>query len=75
MKKLLICVLSVLIVLSLLAACGKNGGSTEPADDGSNADALSVKTIGEALAFVVRHLRESLCLRDRKGRHLLAPDG
>lgn len=52
MKKLLVCVLSVLIVLSLLAACGKNGGSTEPADDGSNADALSVKTIGEALAFV-----------------------
>ena len=52
MKKGFVFVLSLLIVLSLFAACGKQGSSDPaPTNNGSASDTLSVKTIGEALAL------------------------
>ena len=52
MKKAFVIVLSLLIVLSLFAACGKQGSNDPSASDNVPAsDALSVKTIGEALAL------------------------
>ena len=49
MKKVFVCVLSLIIALSLFAACGKNNGNdTDPTNAAS--DGMSFKTIGEALA-------------------------
>ena len=52
MKKGFVCVLSLIIVLSLFAACGKKE-SNDPtsANNAPAADTLSVETIGEALAL------------------------
>ena len=47
MKKTIVCLLSLLLICSLFAACGKNGGDTAPAP--VNSDDLPFKTIGEAL--------------------------
>ena len=52
MKKGFVCVLSLLIVLCLFAACGKQGSSDPaPTDNVPASDTLSVETIGEALAL------------------------
>lgn len=52
MKKGFVCVLSLLIVLSLFAACGKKGSNDPtPTNNIPASDTLSVKTIGEALAL------------------------
>ena len=52
MKKGFVCVLSLIIVLSLFAACGKQGSSDPaPTNNIPASDTLSVKTIGEALAL------------------------
>ena len=49
MKKVFVCALSVLLVLSLFAACGKNtGNDTNPTNVAS--DEMPFRTIGEALA-------------------------
>ena len=50
MKKVLVCILSVLMVFALFAACGKTGGNPEPSGDAPAADDAAFKTIGEALA-------------------------
>ena len=50
MKKVLVCLLSVLLAVSLFAACGNKNGTEVPAENGT-AEPLSVKTIGEALAL------------------------
>ena len=52
MKKGFVCVLSLLIVLTLFAACGKKGSNDPtPTNNIPASDTLSVKTIGEALAL------------------------
>ena len=52
MKKGFVCVLSLLIVLTLFAACGKKESSDPaPTNNAPAADTLSVETIGEALAL------------------------
>ena len=52
MKKGFVCVLSLLIALSLFAACGKKGSNDPtPTNNIPASDTLSVKTIGEALAL------------------------
>ena len=52
MKKGFVFVLSLLIVLSLFAACGKKGSNDPtPTNNIPASDTLSVKTIGEALAL------------------------
>jgi hypothetical protein len=52
MKKSFVIVLSLLIVLSLFAACGKKGSNDPtPTNNIPASDTLSVKTIGEALAL------------------------
>ena len=52
MKKGFVCVLSLIIVLSLFAACGKKE-SNDPASTNNSpaSDTLSVETIGDALAL------------------------
>ena len=53
MKKAFVIVLSLLIVLSLFAACGKQGSNDPSASDNVPAsDALSVETVGDALALM-----------------------
>ena len=53
MKKGFVFVLSLLIVLSLFAACGKQGSNDPSASDNVPAsDALSVETVGDALALM-----------------------
>ena len=53
MKKAFVIVLSLLIVLSLFAACGKQGSNDPSASDSVPAsDALSVETVGDALALM-----------------------
>jgi len=47
MKKLLACLLTLVLTLSLLAACG--GQENSPAGTGTPADVASVKTLGEAM--------------------------
>ena len=52
MKKGFVCVLSLLIVLTLFAACGKKESSdAAPTNNVPGSDTLSVETIGEALAL------------------------
>ncbi|MBR0509327.1 MAG: hypothetical protein IJJ85_04355 [Clostridia bacterium] len=52
MKKGFVCVLSLLIVLTLFAACGKKErNDPTPTNNNPASDTLSVKTIGEALAL------------------------
>ena len=52
MKKGFVCVLSLLIVLTLFAACGKKeSNDPTPTNNIPASDTLSVKTIGEALAL------------------------
>ena len=52
MKKGFVCVLSLLIVLSLFATCGKQeSGDPTPTNNAPASDSLSVETIGEALAL------------------------
>lgn len=52
MKKGFVCVLSLIIVLSLFAACGKKGSSDATSTNNAPAaNTLSVETIGEALAL------------------------
>ena len=57
MKKVLICVLAVLIAVSLLAACGNKNGPASPSQNG--ADSLSAKTVGEAFALAGNGARSS----------------
>ena len=53
MKKSFVSVLSLLIVLCLFAACGKQGSNDPSASDNVPAsDALSVETVGDALALM-----------------------
>ena len=53
MKKGFVYVLSLLIVLSLFAACGKKGSNDPtPTNNVPASDTLSVKTIGDALALM-----------------------
>ena len=53
MKKAFVIVLSLLIVLSLFAACGKQRSNDPSASDNVPAsDALSVETVGDALALM-----------------------
>ena len=53
MKKGFVCVLSLLIVLTLFAACGKKeSNDPTPTNNIPASDTLSVKTIGEALALM-----------------------
>lgn len=53
MKKAFVIVLSLLIVLSLVASCGKQGSNDPSASDNVPAsDALSVETVGDALALM-----------------------
>ena len=52
MKKGFVCVLSLLIVLTLFAACGKKASNDPtPTNNAPASDTLSVETIGEALAL------------------------
>lgn len=52
MKKGFVCVLSLLIVLTLFAACGKKeSNDPTPTNNVPASDTLSVETIGEALAL------------------------
>ena len=52
MKKGFVCVLSLLIVLTLFAACGKKeSNDPTPTNNAPASDTLSVETIGEALAL------------------------
>ena len=52
MKKGFVCVLSLLIVLTLFAACGKKeSNDPTPTNNVPASDTLSVKTVGDALAL------------------------
>ena len=53
MKKGFVFVLSLLIVLSLFAACGKKGSNDPtPTNNAPASDTLSVETVGDALALM-----------------------
>ena len=74
MKKLFVCALSVLMVISLFAACAKNtGNDTDPTD--VVADEMPFKTIGEALAAEKEESSEQSATYGKVFVYVFAKDG